>query len=271
MSPYPPAAMQPGSYLIQGLRLHPVDEKGVLDFLGKTVVEGRQAAILNLNVNCVLQTYRHAWLKQYLCEAPLVFCDGDGIRWGLKILGYNRLPPKITYNVFMWSLAQFCEEQEFSIYLIGAKPGTAQKAANALLRRYPRLKIAGTHHGYFEKVGPENDRIVHAINESAADILIVCFGMPAQEEWLQQNQGKLKVHVLLSGGAALDYVSGELKAAPKWMVHLQAEWLFRLFQEPVRLFVRYILGNPYFLGRVILERVNKGRNANNGNERPGTQ
>lgn len=236
-----------------GLSLNPISVEELHRFIESVIQSRQKALILHLNIQGANLAIENTWLKEFYQKAPLVFCDGDGIRLGLKILGYEP-PAKITYAAWIWQLAAFCEEKGRSLYLLGSKPGVAEKAAERLTGKFPRLQIAGTHHGYFEKEGSENEKVLSEINRAKPDILLVGLGMPLQEKWLSEYWQKIESRVCLTAGAALDYTSGNLKRAPAWMVRLHIEWLFRLFQEPQRLFVRYVIGNPKFLFRVLKEK-----------------
>lgn len=241
---------------LMGLPVDPVDAPEILNFMAGVVAEGRQAVILHINIYGANMAARHTWLKEYFQQAELVFCDGDGVRLGLRILG-SPAPPKVTYNVFLWQLAESCERRRLTLYLLGARPGVAEQAACNLRVRHPDLCIVGTHHGYFDKQGAENDSVVAEINHLRPDVLLVCFGMPAQEMWIRQNSSRLAVHVLLTGGAALEYGAGVVPVAPRWMVRIHMEWLFRFLREPMRLFSRYIVGNPQFVARVLRARYTR--------------
>lgn len=220
------------------------------------IENGSKANILHANVHAINLAYQNSWLRSFFSSADIVFCDGAGVILGARILG-NHIPQRITYADWLWQLADFSAEHGFSLFLLGARPGISEIAAKNLTKRFPNLKIAGTHHGYFDKAPQSNQNIavIEKINQTSPDILLVCFGMPLQERWLQQNFDRLQVHVVLTGGAALDYVSGELKRAPQWMTNHGFEWLGRLLIEPKRLWRRYIMGNPIFLGRVIKQRL----------------
>lgn len=238
---------------VLGLPVDRVDVDGVHAFIETTVASGGKAIVSHLNIHGANLAVKHAWLGDFFRAADLVFCDGDGVRLGLKLLGH-RPPPKITYNEWLWQLAAFCEGKGRSLYLLGGKPGVAVEAAQRLVERCPRLKIAGTQDGYFDKQGEENRDVVDRINETTPDILLIGMGMPLQERWIADNWSRLDVPIALPAGAALDYASGRLEKAPGWMVRAQLEWLYRLFQEPRRLCSRYVIGNPLFLWRVLRER-----------------
>jgi N-acetylglucosaminyldiphosphoundecaprenol N-acetyl-beta-D-mannosaminyltransferase len=191
-------------------------------------------------------------------RAGIVFCDGYGVVLGARILG-ARIPARITYAEWMWSLSALCEEQGFSCFFLGAKEGIAAQAARKLQAAYPGLKIVGVRNGFFQMSGPENDAVVDQINKARPDILVLGLGMPIQERWLWENWGGIDAHVALTGGACFDFVSGAVKRAPRWMADNGLEWLYRLVLEPRRMFSRYVIGNPFFLWRVIRQRISEGK------------
>ncbi len=194
--------------------------------------------------------------------ADIVFCDGFGVKWGAEFLGHA-MPHRYTPPDWIPQLCELCVQNNFSLYLVGSKPGVAESAARKMMAdtaaRFPSapaLRVVGTHHGYFDKRSDstENQAVINAINAAHADILLVGFGMPTQEFWLAQNLPQLNVNVALTGGAFFDYISGELKRAPKWMTNNGLEWLGRLIAEPRRMWRRYVLGNPIFIARILRQR-----------------
>jgi len=239
---------------ILGARLNPVSVDDVHGYISDVVARNEKALVLNLNVHCVNLCQKHRWLKDFINQAQMVFCDGDGIRWAARLLGH-RAPPKITYDRWIWQLAQFADQKGYSVFFLGGKPGIADAAADRIKTQFPGLQVVGTQHGYFQKEGADNDRVIAVINRSKPDILILGFGMPIQEQWLRENWRAVDAHVFLTGGAVFDYVSGKAKRAPSWMIRFNLEWLFRLIQEPVRLCKRYVWGNPYFMFRVLQARL----------------
>lgn len=253
-SAYNDAPQRPRDMELLGLPIHDVGVDKIYAFVEETISKRQKAIVLHSNVHGVNLACKHPWLYDFYQKAHLVFCDGDGVRLGLKILGYSP-PPKITYNEWLWQLAAFCERKEYRLFLLGGRPGIAQEAARRLKERSPRLNIVGLYDGFFRKRGENDDTIIARINAASPDILLVCLGMPLQERWLADNWSLLDVHVFLTGGAAVDYVSGRLGKAPSWMVRSHLEWLYRFWQEPGRLFGRYMIGNPVFLARVLREKV----------------
>lgn len=254
---YPLAPRYSDEIRIQGLRLSRVSMNDVHEFMKKTVRDGQKALVMNLNIHFVNLTHDEPWLKDFLNEeAQMIFCDSDGVRWGLRILGINP-PPKFTMARWVWPFTEYCEKNDISLYLLGSKPGIAELAEKKMKEHSPNIKIAGTHHGYFPLEGPENEALVQEINRLKPDVLMVGLGMPLQEKWLKANWKRLDCHLFFNLGAVLDYTSGVLKGAPIWMVKLHLEWLYRLYQQPGRLFKRYVIGNPLFMLRVLKERFCK--------------
>jgi len=212
-----------------------------------------KVTIGNLNIHAANIAYSNPWYANFLDDCPIVFCDGKGIQLAAAILGKN-IPPQITYHTWMWKLLSYSNERGFSLFLLGSKDDVVNAAISKIKLKYPRLKIMG-HHGFFNKVNEENTEVVNLINKFNPDIIIVGFGMPSQEKWIDVNKHKLNANVFLNGGAYLEWLSGFQKQAPMWMTKIGLEWLFRLIKEPMRLFNRYVIGNPLFIYRIIKQRI----------------
>jgi len=239
------------SILFLDLNIHPVTKAEVHDYIAEVVKNQQKALVLNVNIHCINLAIKHTWLRHFLNQAQIVFCDGDGVRWGLKCVGQSA-PEKITYNEWIWQLAAYCEKNHLSFYFLGARPGVAEYAAEQLRGRYPSLDIMGVHDGYFLDSPKEQEKVVAEVNRLRPDILVLGLGMPKQEKWLSENWRRLNAHIFLTGGAVFDYASGKLAIAPQWMIHFHLEWLYRLCQEPRRLGMRYAWGIPSFFYHVIL-------------------
>lgn len=253
---YPIAERKKGEVKLLGLALYPVGVEEMHHFIAEVISQQKKAVVLNLNIHCVCLALKSSWLKDFINAAQMVFCDGDGVRWGAKCLGLS-VPPKITHDRWIWQLAEFGERRGYRFFFLGARPGVADEAARRLKEQYPKLQIVGTRHGYFNRAGSENDHVVSVINQSDADIVVVGFGMPVQEKWILENWLRLKAHIVLSGGAVFDYASGYTKRAPSWVIRMQCEWLFRVIQEPRRLFKRYATEIPVFFYRILLETMRR--------------
>ena len=242
-------------YQVLGVNISNITVCELHDFIVRSIKEKNKALIMNVNAHCLNLAYTQPWLRRFLNSADIVFCDGAGVIFGANILGFP-VAERITYADWIWQLAELAETHQYSLYLLGAKPGIAMKAGERLNECHPKLRIVGAHHGYFNKgIGnAENEEVIREINASNPDILIMGFGMPLQEQWLMENWDRLEANIALTGGAVFDYVSDNLRRAPRWMTNHGLEWLGRLIIEPSRLWRRYIIGNPIFLWRILLQR-----------------
>ncbi len=221
------------------------------------IASGRREIVTYANVHTLNMAVEDPDFRRFLDRADVVFCDGYGVKWGARLLG-GRIPERFTPPDFLPRLAARCAERGHSIYLVGARPGIAERAAERLARQAPGLRT-GAHHGYFDPApgGVENRAVVAAIDEFRPDLLLVGLGMPRQENWLEANWPGLAATVAFPVGAAFDYLAGEVARAPRWMTDRGLEWLGRLLVEPRRMWRRYLLGNPRFLWRVVLQRLGR--------------
>lgn len=239
-----------------GARLTLADKAALLAQLTGWVRAGEQRFIIFGNAHLYNLAAQQPRLRALVNKADWVHIDGFGVRLGAWLLGYAA-PPRATWADFMWELAQTCVEQRMTLYFVGARPGVARRAADRLQERFPDLQIVGVQHGYFDKQpgSAENRAVVAAVNAASPDILIIGFGNPLQEYWFDENRASLDCRVVMTCGAAFDYVSGELRRAPRLFTEHGLEWLGRLLIEPRRLARRYLVGNPVFLWNILRQRL----------------
>lgn len=246
-----------GTVEILGVGVHSIPLADLLARIVATVAAGRREIVANVNAHALNLAVEVPTFRAFLNRADVVFCDGFGVRWAARLLG-GGAPERYTPPDFLPQLAARCAERGYSLYLLGARPGIAERAAARLAADAPGLRV-GSHHGYFDFTteGEENRRVVAAINDFRPDLLLVGLGMPLQERWLEENWGALTAAVALPVGAAFDYLAGEVARAPRWMTDRGFEWLGRLVVEPRRLWRRYVVGNPRFLWRVMMQRLGR--------------
>lgn len=205
----------------------------------------RQMAFVN--PDCLNIAWAHPEYHRALQQAERVLPDGIGIHLGCRMRGQT-LRENVNGTDLFPLLCEAASRTSHSLYLLGARPGIAAAAAEQIQRRFPALMIAGTQDGYFDTA--EERAVVDAINASGADILLVAFGAPRQELWIAHHREQLQVGVAFGVGGLLDFYSGRIPRAPVWMRELGIEWVYRLAQEPGRMWRRYLIGNPLFLFRV---------------------
>ena len=182
--------------------------------------------------------------------ADLVLPDGIGIIKGAAMLG-TPLKEKTPGIEFAAHMMERMAGEGMSLYLLGAKPGIAEQAAEKLSAQYPGLKIAGTHDGYFKEDGP----VVEDIRQSGADCVFVCLGAPKQEFWMAKNGPATGAHLLCGLGGSLDVFAGTVERAPKFWCDHGLEWFYRLCKEPKR--IGRMMKLPLFLVHVKQEKRKK--------------
>ncbi len=200
-----------------------------------------------VNPDCLNIAYTHTEYSDVLRKATRVLPDGIGIHVGCRMLGVS-LRANVNGTDLFPRLCEKVVEQNLSLFLLGAKPGIADAVAANMQKRYSGLQIVGTQHGYFSP--DEEASIIQKINASGANILLVAFGAPKQDIWINSHLADLKPAVSMGVGGLFDFYSGQISRAPLWMREIGMEWIWRLIQEPGRLWRRYVIGNPLFLFRV---------------------
>ncbi len=185
--------------------------------------------VVTPNSEIVYACRETAGLSEVLNQAALVLPDGIGVVYASKILG-RPLKQKVAGIDFASGLAGELAKAGKSLFLLGAKPGIAEQAAEKLKEGHPGLHIAGTHDGYFKEDGP----VVEEIARSGADVVFVCLGAPKQEFWMARNGAATGAKLLVGLGGSLDVFAGVVERAPEVWVKLGLEWLYRLLKEPWR-------------------------------------
>jgi len=214
---------------------------------------GAASVILYANVHVLNTACGDPDLRRILNQADLVYCDGAGVKLGARLLGYH-LPERMTGADWIEPLCAACVEHGTVLYLLGGAPGVAARAAERLQARHPGLQIGGTHHGFLFE--PEvSAQAIESVNAARPHILLVGMGTPNQEKWIAAHRAELNVPVVWAVGALFDFVAGVQPRGPRWMLDHDLEWLCRLLSDPKRLWKRYIVGNPVFIGRVLLQRI----------------
>mgnify|MGYP002553157088 CR=1 FL=1 len=168
--------------------------------------------------------------RAILNGASLVLPDGAGVVLGAKILK-TPLKEKVAGIDFAANLLGVLEETGGRLYLLDGKPGIAEQAAENMKKTHPKLCICGTADGYFRDEAP----VIEKINAARPDVLFVCLGAPKQECFMHDHRAELNVRLMIGLGGSLDGFAGTVRRAPKWMIRLQLEWLYRLLREPSRI------------------------------------
>lgn len=173
-------------------------------------------------------------LAELLNHASLSLPDGAGVLWAAQKMGMP-LAERVAGIDFGTELLSRAERAGLRVFLLGGGEGVAERAAENLRKKHPRLCICGTTWGYFERTGEENLRAISYIRACRPHILFVCMGFPIQEKWVIENLHHLTdIRTIACLGGSLDVWSGELRRAPAWMSRAGMEWFWRMFRQPKR-------------------------------------
>jgi N-acetylglucosaminyldiphosphoundecaprenol N-acetyl-beta-D-mannosaminyltransferase len=197
--------------------------------------------VVTPNVDHTVILQHHAELRAAYAGAGLVLADGFPVVLASKLVG-RPLPALVPGSDLVPALFAAAEEhQGVKVFLLGAGPGVAERAAQRIHERWPAVEVVGCYSPPlgFEHDEAENQRIVAMVNAVKPDLLVLGFGAPKQELWIAKHKEKLHARCALCVGATIDFLAGEKRRAPLWMRRLRLEWLHRVASEPRRLFKRY--------------------------------
>lgn len=212
---------------------------------------GRHAQVSFVNPACANIAAGDATYRRDLAASTLVLPDGIG----MKIAG-DWLGTPIRQNVngtdFFPRLCNAMNDRRLRLYLVGARPQVVARVAEVVRELWPQIEIVGAQHGYFATA--QEASITHDIQESGAHVVLVAMGVPMQERFIARNGPGMGACVAIGVGGLFDFVAGRISRAPQWMRDAGLEWVWRLMQEPGRMWKRYLLGNFSFLARVAMQR-----------------
>ncbi len=215
----------------------------------------RPALVAYANAHTLNLASRDSGYREVLLSADMVLNDGAGLAIAGRIFG-RPFPENLNGSDFNPALLEEAAERGWPVYFLGAEPGVAEEAARRLSARIEGLRIVGIRDGYFPAA--ESDAVARAIAATGAGVLMVAMGNPLQELWLNRYLEATGVRLGVGVGAFLDFSAGAVPRAPAWVNRLGLEWVYRLLQEPRRMWRRYVLGNPLFLARVLRARFSSG-------------
>ncbi len=232
---------------VLGVKLHPLTMDQALDRIQALARQPRFHLVVTLGTEMVMRAQEDAGFRDLVNGADLVVADGAGLLWAARRCGVD-LPERVAGIDLVGRLGERLAEAGGTLFLLGAAPGVAQQAAEVLTQRHPGLGIAGVQDGYF----PEDEPVVAAVAASGATILLTGLGSPRQERWMRQHQERLGVGVGIGVGGSFDVLSGRKTRAPRWMIRLHLEWLYRLACEPSR--IGRMLALPRFMLAILKSR-----------------
>jgi exopolysaccharide biosynthesis WecB/TagA/CpsF family protein len=218
-----------------------IDRAGALARIDDFVAAGTPHHVVTANVDYLRLTGQVPGFRNIINTADLVVPDGMPLLWGSRLLG-DPLPERVTGVDLLVDCAGLAAAKGYSIFLLGAGPGVAEEAACVLRARHRGVRIVGTYAPPMWSLTPDEDEtIVRVIQEMQPNMLFVAFGAPKQDQWIRTHLERLGVPVCMGVGGAFDMLAGRVTRAPLWMQRSGLEWLYRVTQEPTRLWQRYFV------------------------------
>lgn len=227
----------------------------VLNIANEHIANRKKLLVGVVNVAKIVNAQKDPELRAALNEADLVLADGAPIIWLSRMLG-DPLPERVAGIDIMYKLLQKANEKRYRAYFLGTKPDVLQKAIRTVRRDYPGIRIAGFGDGYFDK--DQERSVAEDIRDSSADILFVGINSPKKENFLRNWRYFTNVPVCHGVGGSFDILAGVTRRAPLWMQKCGLEWLYRLIQEPRRMWRRYLITNTIFI-KLSLEAIIRAR------------
>jgi N-acetylglucosaminyldiphosphoundecaprenol N-acetyl-beta-D-mannosaminyltransferase len=220
-----------------------------LDRVEALVAAGRGGAVFTPNVDHVVRAERDPAFRKAYDRADLKLADGAPLVWVSRLLG-PRLPERVAGADLAWPLLERAAARRWRVALVGGAPGAAERVAALARERLglealtecPRLEPCGR--------GAEGDEAAARVAAARPHLVLAAFGAPKQELWIDRHREQLAPAVLAGVGASLDFIAGHVRRAPRWVSRMGMEWFWRLASEPRRLWRRYLVDDPAFLGIV---------------------
>lgn len=239
---------------IMGTRINNVTMDEAVDLCKKNINDNKKFVIFTPNTEFIMMAYKDTEFKELLSKSDINIPDGVGLIYASKIKK-KPLKEKVAGYDLSFNLLKLADENNLKLYIVGGKPGVAEKAALKINEKYPKVNVVGTHDGYFKGThlgmpGHEEElKVIEEINSKSPDILFVGFGAKKQEQWILTNKDKLNCKIFIGNGGTIDGIAGNVKRAPDIFIKLGLEWFYRLMKEPSRIKRQMLL--PQFMLKII--------------------
>jgi len=240
-------ATPPRTLSLLGLTVQNLSMREALDAIVTALARPVPRHVAFVNADCFNRAAGDAPYAAVLRRADLVLPDGIGVRLAGAVLG-QPVRENVNGTDLFPRLCARLSGTPHSVFLLGGRPGVAEGVAAWMARHHPGVRVAGTQHGYFE--AEDELDVVRRVRQSGATLLLVAFGAPRQEVWIHRHLVATGARVAIGVGGLFDFYSGRIRRAAPWMRELGLEWVWRLAQEPGRMWRRYLIGNLAFLLRV---------------------
>lgn len=245
--------LKPQNYTnILGVKVSSTDYTKTLLKINDWIKKDQKKYVCVSNVHSIMECQKDIKLMAGVNNSGLITPDGMPLVWLSNL--YGNKAKRVYGPTLLDKLCHLSEKNYYSVFFLGGTKSLLHKLSQKINLLYPKLKVID----YIDTpVRPipalDNSKIIKKLNSSKARFIFIGLGCPYQERWMIQNREKLNANVLIGAGAAFDFISGNIKEAPEWIQRIGFEWLFRLTQDPKRLWQRYTITNLLFIYRVFIQ------------------
>ncbi|NMH65369.1 WecB/TagA/CpsF family glycosyltransferase [Shewanella salipaludis] len=235
-------------------RMHNATMAETVAHIADAVSQGKFTQHVVVNVAKLVHMQTDPQLAESVSSCDIVNIDGMGVVWGARFLGHH-VPERVAGVDLFHNLLAMGAQRGFPVFLLGATEEVVSKTADRVKALYPGVQLAGFHHGYFfNEEGKDERAVVEKIRASGARMLFVAITSPKKENFINKWRDKLGVDFVMGVGGTFDVVAGKVKRAPVWMQNAGLEWLYRVMQEPGRMWKRYLVTNSKFAWLLLKEK-----------------
>jgi N-acetylglucosaminyldiphosphoundecaprenol N-acetyl-beta-D-mannosaminyltransferase len=248
-------AMAPDRVELLGITVNNLTMEEAVDEIVRKAKGATASQVCFVNAACANVAWNNTSYRRILHECGLILADGIGMKLAGRLLNRS-IRQNVNGTDLLPRLCKVLELERLGVFLLGGKSGVAADVGNWMARDFPDMPLCGYHHGYF--CDEDLPKILEDIRSSKAKVLLVAFGVPKQEQWINAHLQETGALVVIGVGGLFDFYAGRIPRAPAWVREIGMEWCYRFCQEPRRMWRRYFVGNVVFLGRVLRERFRTG-------------
>ncbi len=247
------------SVSILGVKVHATDMDRALARVESALATGDKGYVCVTGVQGVMEAQSDSNLKRIINQALLTIPDGRPTVWVGWLRGFLKMR-QVTGPTMMLRLCALSAEKGYTHFFFGGNDGVAQELKQSLTQRFPGMKVVGTYTPPFRPLNAEEEaELIRMVAETKPDFFWVGLSTPKQERFMDQYVSKLDAKLMFGVGAAFDIHTGRIKDAPYWMKLTGVQWMHRIYQDPKRLWKRYLVNNPKFVYQITLELLGIGK------------
>lgn len=226
-----------------GCPLDPLSMQESVELIGQAIVERQSLQHVVVNVAKLVNCQKDEGLYRDVSGSDMINIDGMGVVWGARLLGHN-IPERVAGVDLMDNTLAFCADNGYRPYILGAKPDVLEQAVENIKAKYPKLEFAGYNDGYYDR--KKEQELMDSIRDAKPDCLFIAISSPHKERIMGAYKDMLDIPFIMGVGGSVDVYAGFVTRAPEWMQNAGLEWLYRIIQEPRRMWKRYAVTNSKF-------------------------